>query len=496
MKVKLRAFILISLLAAPTLSAQSLLRVEEGRDSLRAEIFARTGQGGFRPGWGSSSEWRAGASASGRKSWKKTTFAGSFTFEQMWGSRMCNSMLVRPGYFPVDVLEMTPGKKNMQTYSFEGGLGADIGEHWILGGRISFSAANYTKTKDLRYTNFALDLTVEPTVAVRIPGGALQLGYIHRKVTESVDAEQVGSATDESYYAFLDKGMRYGSYEVWDGSGVHLNEAGVGLLPIVERSDGASLRFAGRSFQIGLHGLYTHGLVGEKGYNWFRFPGWTAALEASGKVKTPGFATLAWTAGAEAKADRLDEAVMDRQTEGGVTAPVIYAYNPVSDRLSIGVRAGCDLLAESWRLGAGLSWTGRWERSFLRYPFTDSMRYGFLGADIRGGASFGIVEFRLGAGAGLGISREKGLKALPGTRPDSGPFRLRGDWDARMEYLTAPRASLDGGIAVRIPRVDTLRIVLEGGWDHAFGIRILPGSDRFSAALRMVYVLSIPKNGD
>ena len=49
--------------------------------------------------------------------------------------------------------------------------------------------------------------------------------YVFSKNSEVIESEQAGSS-EFSYYAFLDKGMMYGTYSVWDGSGVHLAEEG------------------------------------------------------------------------------------------------------------------------------------------------------------------------------------------------------------------------------------------------------------------------------
>ena len=70
--------------------------------------------------------------------------------------------MVRPGYYPVDVLEFTPGKKNRQTYSFTGAISADISTHWRIGAGIDFTSANYSKRKDLRHSNYFLDLNFSP----------------------------------------------------------------------------------------------------------------------------------------------------------------------------------------------------------------------------------------------------------------------------------------------------------------------------------------------
>ena len=60
---------------------------------------------------------------------------------------------------------------------------------------------------------------------------AIGFSYIFSKNSESVSAEEIGTAATP-YYAFLDKGLMYGAYEAWSGSGVHLSESGINGFPI------------------------------------------------------------------------------------------------------------------------------------------------------------------------------------------------------------------------------------------------------------------------
>ena len=90
---------------------------------------------------------------------------------------------------------------------------------------------------------------VEPPV--RVPQ-VLPLGHVSRleihhrtyilwKTSESVEAEQVGIA-ESSYNAFLDKGLMYGIYSIWTGSGLHIEEDGVKGFPVKDLSHGAALQ--------------------------------------------------------------------------------------------------------------------------------------------------------------------------------------------------------------------------------------------------------------
>ena len=214
------------------------------------ELYTGISRGGFHSSWESDSPWKAGAEAGTVKHMERFSMKGGFSFSQMSGPGMCGSMSLRPGYFPLDVLEFTPGKKNRQTYAFDGAVSVDLAEGLRIGASMDFTSANYAKRKDLRHTNYLLDMTATAGLTYTNPVGDLTLGasYIYRKTSESLVAEQVGTGAS-SYYAFLDKGLMYGKYEVWSGSGVHLDEAGVQGFPQREHFHGAGLQMSsGNSF--------------------------------------------------------------------------------------------------------------------------------------------------------------------------------------------------------------------------------------------------------
>ena len=104
-----------------------------------AEISGSYTGGGFRDSWEAEEGWSAGASTASIRHLERISFAGSFSFTQTEGYGMCGSMFIQPGYYPVDVLEFTPGRKTMQTYGFEGGLSYDVAENWRIGAAMDFA---------------------------------------------------------------------------------------------------------------------------------------------------------------------------------------------------------------------------------------------------------------------------------------------------------------------------------------------------------------------
>ena len=206
-----------------------------------AELSGTYEGGGFRDTWQAPRGWSAGASTASIQHLEKMSLKGSFAFTQTEGYDMCGSMFIKPGYYPVDILEFTPGRKTLQTYAFDGGISYDLADGWRIGAMMDFESANMAKRKDLRHSNWRLDMNVSPGFMYYEDDWAVGANYIFRKTSESLEAEQVGIA-ESSYNAFLDKGLMYGVYSIWTGSGLHLEEAGVKGFPVKDLSHGAALQ--------------------------------------------------------------------------------------------------------------------------------------------------------------------------------------------------------------------------------------------------------------
>ena len=258
---------------------------------------------------------------------EKMSLKGSFAFTQTEGYGMCGSMFIKPGYYPVDILEFTPGRKTLQTYAFDGGISYDVAEGWRIGAMMDFESANMAKRKDLRHTNWKLDITISPGFMYHSGDFAIGGSYIFRKTSESIKAEQVGTS-ESSYYAFLDKGLMYGVYSVWSGSGLHLSEAGVNGFPIKDFSNGAALQMQYKGFFAEAEYLRTNGTIGEKEYIWFRFPGDEIGVVLGYKHIGEQFRHYAridfgW------KGLGLDESIFEKVSENGVTIVLNHGSNRI-----------------------------------------------------------------------------------------------------------------------------------------------------------------------
>ena len=478
-----------------------------------ASLYSGIEQGDFRPGHGSSSLWKMGAEAQTEGYFRKTFMTGSFSFEELHGKDMRMSMFINPGYYPIDVLEFTPGDKTLQTYRFSGGIAHELSDGWRLGGKIDFASQNYAKRKDIRHTNYALDLTIMPSILYRGLDSRFGLSGIFRKTSESIEAEQVGAATADTYYAFFDKGMRYGTYQAWDGSGIHLAEAGVSRLPVREFSYGAAVQYAYvGGLYVDAEYLRTDGLVGERGYDWYRFPGHRLAGNLRWSHLTPfhydyGFLTLHF----DWRGQRLEEAAWDKVTDGGITLPEVYGYNTVYRRRQTNLSADYQILFRDHTLRSvqlGYSATIWDEQASPQYPYTDCWHIWMsrLNANIVTGLPFDGIGRRftlaLGARYFWASDRERGLEPVipsegssvissevekSGLQPASEPYRLIYDWDRRHEYLTASGIGLNGSVIYRLKSVQGLYLCLDASWTHAFEITFLNGKNRWTSTLRLGY---------
>ena len=228
-----------------------------------AELYGKNNHGDFHHSYEAEKSWNAGAIAKSITHLKGYSLTGSFSFDHTSGKDMSGSMFIQPGFYPVDILEFTPGRKDLQRYAFMGGIASDIAPNWRLGGKIDFAASNYSKRKDLRHTNYRLDLKVAPSVMYHSGDLAIGFSYMFSKNSESVKAEVIGT-TENSYNAFLDKGLMYGAYEAWDGSGIHLSESGINGFPIKELSNGGALQLQWKRFYGDIEYTYSSGSAGER----------------------------------------------------------------------------------------------------------------------------------------------------------------------------------------------------------------------------------------
>lgn len=446
--------------------------------SLKAEMEA----GGFHRTWEADMPWNVGAGASALVHLKKFSMQGSFSFQQMQGSNMCGSIFVNPGFYPIDVLEFTPGRKIRQTYAFDGAISVDIAPEWRIGAGMDFTSANYAKRKDLRHSNYMLDMTLSPGVIWHHGKWAVGLNAILRKTSDTPVAKQIG--TKETYDAFLDKGLMFGKLESWQGSGIHLDEAGVNGLPLMNMYYGAAAQMQYGNMFMGLDYRYGSGKAGEKQFVWYRFPSHNIRL----------FLGESWETGEMEHSLRVDlayseltnsETVIERQTEGGVTQVIEHGSNQILFRQAeeLEVEYGLEVGKNEFEIGAGLE--EELSTASQMYPFVAEEN--LVCWNVKAAYTRRISRFDLSFGLGYidGLVRENEREVAENSGVSTEPYRLTEWYEKSIEYNTASR--MCAGLSVGCDIWKGIYIKLNADYTHAFGIKLLPGADRFAGNLTFGY---------
>ncbi len=445
-----------------------------------AEAYGRYEEGGFRDSWQAPRTWKAGVVTESVRHFDRISFTGSFSFDQTEGYDMCGSMFIRPGYFPIDVLEFTPGRKTLQTYMFEGGFAYDLSGKWTIGAKMDFESSNLAKRKDLRHANWRLDMTVAPGIMYRSGGWALGLSPLFRKVAETIDATQVGTS-ESSYYAFLDKGLMYGVRQVWTGSGVHLQEAGVNGLPVREYSYGGSFQVQHHDLYADLEVVRTSGSVGEKEYIWFDFPG----VDVSTNLR------YRWSGRSGVNDVRLhfdwsrqdmDERVLEKVSENGITSVLDHGANRIYSRGSWTLNPEYGFVHKVFDLKAGAEFGMCEEMSSQVYPYIHTQTLSASSAYLD--LVFHYLSFDFGAEGRFSkgwVSFSERLSS-DGSGIQSEPYRLQDWYERQMEYKTAPRLDVCAMVRYTFPK----GIYLEADvrYVNAYGLKYIDGRSRFTATFK------------
>lgn len=454
-----------------------------------AQVYGKFTSGEFRTPSEGSQLWTAGAKASAETLKRGFSFNGHFGFEFTYGDKMMGSMFTSPGYYPVDVLEFTPGPKTKQTYEIGGGLSWHNRSQWVPSLQASFKGINYAKRKDLRHTTYRQEAGVAPSILYEGGSFSIGAGYLLEKTSEFVQAEQVGSATAESYYAFLDKGQRYGTYQVWNGSGTHLAESGVDRFPVKEIANGAALQAQVGPVEAEASCRFYSGIVGEKGFTWFRFPGAKVESSLRWNLET-GAGSHLFQADYQWRSQTLYETVLDRETSGGVTTPVIYGENRIQDHRYFEVVPSWRFESrKGWKLWAQVNVNHDRMRSTLLYPFIDYDESTHM--TVETGSEIPLGRFLLTVS--LSGHNKVGEHSHVVDRDDDNlgvsapPFRLQEWWDMEQEVQDA--STISGNLRLRYTFAGKLPFYLEASCEmlKAFKVQKLPGSFRQTTCLSLGY---------
>lgn len=444
--------------------------------------------GEFRDPSDAKTAWVGEVSAEAVSSYKTLYMKGNFGFELFRGSQMMGSMFVEPGFYPIDVLEFTPGTKVRQNYDVGGGLAWKNGSRWTPGGVFRFRGVNYAKRKDLRHTTYRQEMEITPSIHYK--GDLVQFGLsgIFESSSEFIIAEQVGQARSEPYMAFLDKGLRYGTLQVWDASGTHLKEPGVDRLPVKELKYGAAFQTSiGELFYGDVEYTHSDGLVGEKGYNWFRFQRHIIKGKLIFDFKSRKAAHRLRT---DIKYGYMDnhETVLDKVTVGGVTTPREYGSNLVFRTRGLDIAQSYELEHDNgWKVGASAAFIRTMDLSTLCYPYFDDDRANYLEAAIMGEVP--IKKFVISSEVTfthlLGshwhfhddVDKQTGVITIP--------YRLE-EWK-KMEDAFTDSTQFSFMLSLRYNIGHCLYAEAGCTWRHAFNVVDLPGCDRQTTYIKFGY---------
>lgn len=447
-----------------------------------AELFGGYRTGGLHDYGDASRTWNAGARTKAFKHMDRLSLAGGFSFEQKQGYDMFGSMFIEPGFYPVDILEFTPGRKTLQTYTFDGSMSYDLSSNWRIGASMDFLSANISKSKDLRHTNYRLDFQIEPSILWHSGDWAVGFSGTIGKNSESIDAEVIGTA-ESTYYAFIDKGLMYGLYEGWEGSGIHLDEAGVMGFPVREITGGVSLQLSHKTFYADLEYMFRDGKIGEKDFLWYKFPGHQMCSHLGYRLESGDY-SHSFRVKLSMLRQTNKEAILDKVTEGGVTTVTIYSFNKIFERRIYDIEPEYELVSDLWEL----KWKGKAGFfngvSSQKYPFVYLQNIIDLSTSVD--ALVHVWKFDIGVGAGFGKGMFEEMDKLMQPASDSNRPDKMEDYTAyRIEYMTAPR--VQAGLKIRFNFWKGLYVQAEGGYEHALNVSLLPGNNRISGAFRMGY---------
>lgn len=448
-----------------------------------AELYGKNNHGDFRNYYEADKLWSTGAIAKSITHLKSYSLTGSFSFDHTSGNNMSGSMFIHPGFYPVDILEFTPGRKDLQTYAFMGGIATDITSHWRIGGKIDFTSANYSKRKDLRHTNYRLDLKVAPGIMYHRNNYAIGFSYIFGKNSESVKAEEIGTAST-SYYAFLDKGLMYGAYETWEGSGVHLSESGINGFPIKELSHGAALQFQWKAVYGDVEYQYSSGSAGEKETIWFKFPTHQLTSHLSYRFRQGNSEhflrlKLAWSHQVN------NENVLGQETSNGITTTHVYGSNRIFERNMLIAQPEYELISPSGEFRIGANFSSLKRQATQMYPYAVSQTMTCGQGYISGTFHIGLFDLKAAGSFSIGESTEKDKTTASETEAGNPPYRLTDYYNLQNEYATASRVTFDLGLRYNFYRGIYAEIQAE--YTHGFNLKYIAGASRWYETIKLGY---------
>ena len=449
-----------------------------------AEVQFAKQNGGMTDHSVSADSWSAGVITESVRHFSKISFTGRFAYDYTDGKDMCGSMFIRPGFYPMDIFEFTPGRKILENYSFTGGLSADLGCEWRGGLHIDFTASNYAKRKDLRHKNTRLDFEAAPSAEWHRGDWRVGAAYIFAKNSERIEAEEIGS-TPDSYEAFFDKGLFYGDRAMWDSNTIHLEESGINAFPVKEIQNGASVQLQWRMLFGEAEYRHSSGESGEKGVVWHTFDGDALNVKIAAVMQSAGGSQHFIRINAGWSQRDSNESILVRETVGGITNTEIIGSIPIYAERRLSMRVEYEWLRESGSgIRTGIDWNSRNGQSSLAYPQLREQQLGWWRLWADGVWICGRAELTAGAWIRKGCVDESARTvASQTTSQNAYPEHLSqyAEWNA--EYLTALRAGLHAGVRINI--VKGFYAEASARYEHGFALKFVPQPNRIESVVAL-----------
>ena len=419
-------------------------------------VWGGVEDGRFKPVHAPLFQWKAGTDARIVRHGAHTSWMGTLSLEQAMGNHLGSSLLLEPGYFPMDLWDQTTGKTSRQTGRMEIGLLGDLADQWAAGVQASVQAAHEAKQGAFRHSTLGVDAQLEPTLTFLYDDDACFVSsYLVRLRTERAKA---GVPGDGIQPVFLDEGMRYGVYE-----------PGLGVFPVLEFSHGFFERFYSPEWSGGFGITWKRGRAGEQDYSRFRAPGST--LKGFFEVPLEGFEVdRVYRVTYQRDRDQLREARGD-------------VYAPLSDRVTRNATFNFSLRPQKGKLKrAGIHLDGNlWrERGFVSVQDETRMIGGT--ATVFASAKFlwFDLDVRLSAGGGRWLDRGRSYE-------EDNVLRLAEDWRKNMDYRLLPRMGMGGTVTYHPYFLDGFSFQFDTDWLRAFQNVHLGGKNRNIATLKVLY---------
>ena len=199
-----------------------LTRLDGSRIS-QAKLYGSTEQGEFIDYNGANSQYEFGVDAESYLALgSRTALYGRVAYRNFTGRNMAGSYLLDPADAPFDIVEYTTenrGTKLLEEYTVMGSVAHAFAKWVSVGVGIDYHTANYSKRKDVRHTNFMMNMELSVGVKFRVCNG-LEIGanYLYRRRNESITLSTYGT-TDKSYSSLLSYGVLFGKREFFGDTG-------------------------------------------------------------------------------------------------------------------------------------------------------------------------------------------------------------------------------------------------------------------------------------